>query len=1770
MITNWLKKKLSRETRRAKRRLETRCMTFQQLETREVLAAIVLPITADLGELATPASLTTTLGDTAAGAKEVELYKVSLKPGSVLTAATSRAGAASAATDTYLRLFDASGNQVAFDDDSGGFPFSKLQYSATAGGVYYLGVSGYGNSTYNLVTGAGLAAGRTGDFKLNISVAGSSPLPITADWRALNGTYQTTAAIGDTSAGAREVDLYQVDLKAGAAIAVTTSRPAETPSTTPNLDTYVRIFDSTGNQVAYDDDSAGNLYSKLTFTARQSGSYYVGVSEYRNRTYQPLSGVSLVDGRTGPYALSVTVTGNNNAPTANTDMYRISEDGLLSIGAAQGVLANDHDPDHQSLAAQLVTAPSHGQLALAGDGSFQYTPLPDYFGTDTFAYAVSDGIAQSSATVTIDVAAINDAPRVGPRAFTVAEDEMLSVAAADGLLAGTSNPDGDLVTTVIDLPPQHGRLVAQPDGSFQYQPAADFHGIDTFRFHATDGQAVSDVMTATVQVLPVNDAPVAPSVIAFEFTPGTPLALSAEQGLLSEAFDIEADALQVELMMPPSAGTLDMNPDGSFQYVAANGTVQDQFTYRIRDGQSASDPITVALQAVAGTARPPAMDVSETTDAPTPNEEPGEVELRTRPGTVSLDAATGTLTIVGTGGDDWSDIYSLTEGEIMVDLESVQATGASDAITTVLTAIFPSNEVRQIVFYGGPGFDVFNNSVDVPSLAYGGAGSDDLDGGRQADVLDGGPGADRLTGGEGDDTLIGGSGIDEIEAGFGSEGIDRIEFDHLDRMGFNGREPLRVYPEAMLPGDVWDLVELPQHGRLDQIVVPGGGSESGISSHLQYFPGPGFVGSDAFSYRVRRGDELVVVPVTIHVHGPNQVPEFRSRLADFVGLPSSQTTLRVPLDVIDPDGDEFRVSANVYRDVHPTNPASVRMEGNDLVIERLNPLASFQVYVFVTDDRGGQVMESFTISGTYRDDAYEVSDETENRLGVEATTSLLEETGDFSPFADRSGANWAADLALLDRQDLFSFRFNGGPDSRLSLTSDPQFAALQFELHTNGQVIGPFSGSVSLFDVLPDTRFGQNSSLGLKVRVFAPDGGLNPRYRLEYVEATLPQVTVERRGDHDLLITGTDFDDFVEVKESGDQIIVNTVSRVNGVPTPFAATRYPKSEIGWIRFSGRAGSDQIVNATAIDSILSGGDGNDSLYGGSAADELLGDAGDDLLAGWYGSDTYTFRGDNLGEDRLLEPEGSTARDTLKFSDFDSGVRLNLSQSENRVAAGLKLHLGTIDSNQVQTFTAPAAAAYENVIGSLFNDEIIGNNRPNRLEGREGNDVLLGEGGDDRLFGDAGNDFLDGGPGTNYVSGGAGLDQINELDPVRRVEDLLDSNAQNQVKTQLVELGRSIEQIVRDALDNGQRQKIQEKLTEDLNRQFNGAELTEFRLEPRLVDDQTVLLELTATVRKHVEIDLGIGTDSGDLYFAIQASVSLRANSFSDLHSNMSLDLQVNIENGTAFFAGSRGFAPLTNVFVVAPIGFYLNAATAYASFVGLTFAEILQGASAHATVSYAAERRELTAAITIDVLGNEQQDRRTLSVSLPTEADFGPELRNRENFSGDPVYYINGMLTSSREARDEAEELSKQLRRPVLLIYNGTAGLGDLTEVLQDHGWDGDAVQHNPTTIRVAQLLKQAAQEGKRLSFVTHSQGNMILRNALRSLGTDQRAWSIDSIAWVLTGSPVNPEGVVHSSLIPNADDPINAARGIFDEYPSYANHYFIENYLPQIRSDMVF
>lgn len=99
--------------------------------------------------------------------------------------------------DSVIRLFDSYGRQLASNDD-GAAPgelrslASYLEYTFTSGGTFYLGVSGYRNSSYNPRTGSGDTSGSKGEYELTVQSISSSPVTPAANHSQSTSSGQVT------------------------------------------------------------------------------------------------------------------------------------------------------------------------------------------------------------------------------------------------------------------------------------------------------------------------------------------------------------------------------------------------------------------------------------------------------------------------------------------------------------------------------------------------------------------------------------------------------------------------------------------------------------------------------------------------------------------------------------------------------------------------------------------------------------------------------------------------------------------------------------------------------------------------------------------------------------------------------------------------------------------------------------------------------------------------------------------------------------------------------------------------------------------------------------------------------------------------------------------------------------------------------------------------------------------------------------------------------------------------------------------------------------------------------------------------------------------------------------------------------------------------------------------------------------------------------------------------------------------------------------------
>jgi Ca2+-binding RTX toxin-like protein len=183
--------------------------------------------------------------------------------------------------------------------------------------------------------------------------------------------------------------------------------------------------------------------------------------------------------------LRVTVTvepGGNLPPEAQDDLAVLAEDGALNVAAVAGLLANDTDADGGTLTVTGFTAGGSayaagdtaviagvGSLTIQADGSYSFTPVPNYNGEEAVDYTIGDGQGGSAAAVlTLRTTAVNDAPVLTEGLETIDFDEN-GFDSGNRLVAAFGGPFNPVVTDIDSADFGGGqltvRLMVQDGGS---------------------------------------------------------------------------------------------------------------------------------------------------------------------------------------------------------------------------------------------------------------------------------------------------------------------------------------------------------------------------------------------------------------------------------------------------------------------------------------------------------------------------------------------------------------------------------------------------------------------------------------------------------------------------------------------------------------------------------------------------------------------------------------------------------------------------------------------------------------------------------------------------------------------------------------------------------------------------------------------------------------------------------------------------------------------------------------------------------------------------------------------------------------------------------------------------------------------------------------------------------------------------------------------------------------------------------------------------------
>ncbi|MCR9985862.1 Ig-like domain-containing protein [Vibrio antiquarius] len=321
--------------------------------------------------------------------------------------------------------------------------------------------------------------------------------------------------------------------------------------------------------------------------------------------------------------VTVTIKAINDAPVAKALTINTDEDTASAAVSARSQ-AEDVEDGIPTGDLALVSLPQKGQVAIDQTvGTFVYTPNANENGSDSFTYTIADseGGVSLAATVSVNIGSVNDSPVAEADSFTFDEDVTSTL---DVLSNDSDIEDGSFTASSItlqDLGQGEGgysfaTVSVNADGTLKIVPTANVNGQHSFTYTLTDsGQAVSVPATVTLNITPVNDAPVAVDNSAQLLEGG-----SFEVNVLGNDSDADAgdsfELTSVTVVDTPAYGSVNVTASGAIVYNPnENYFGEDSFTYTVADLAGAvSNVATVTMTVTPVNDAPMAQAQSQTLD----------------------------------------------------------------------------------------------------------------------------------------------------------------------------------------------------------------------------------------------------------------------------------------------------------------------------------------------------------------------------------------------------------------------------------------------------------------------------------------------------------------------------------------------------------------------------------------------------------------------------------------------------------------------------------------------------------------------------------------------------------------------------------------------------------------------------------------------------------------------------------------------------------------------------------------------------------------------------------------------------------------------------------------------------------------------------------------------------------------------------------------------------------------------------------------------------
>jgi len=420
-----------------------------------------------------------------------------------------------------------------------------------------------GDTSFSLAVAAGT----------NYTFSGNTITPVLD----FNGTLQVAITVSDG---------YATSAVAYVPVNVTAVNDAPVISAT----SIVTTDEDTPVTITLADLTATDVDGDLLTLVVESGSNYTfsgntitPVLNYNGNLYVPVK-ISDPSGAYASATITVKVNPVNDAPVISaTSTVTTAEDTPVTLTLSD-ITASDVDGDALTIQVQSGTNYTFSGATV--------TPAADFNGTLTVVIKVSDGMATSSgANVTVNVTAVNDAPVItSTGTVTTPEDTPVTLTLSD---VTVTDADGDLSFTLIA---ESGTNYTVSNNTIT--PSANFNGMLQVPVKVSDGTAYSVSVNLTVNVTPVNDAPVITS------TPSVTATQSQLYTYTVIASDVDNSTLTYSLSGQPTGMTI---ADNVISWTPGSGIITSgEITLTVSDGNlSDTQKFTITVT--------PASAVDETT-----------------------------------------------------------------------------------------------------------------------------------------------------------------------------------------------------------------------------------------------------------------------------------------------------------------------------------------------------------------------------------------------------------------------------------------------------------------------------------------------------------------------------------------------------------------------------------------------------------------------------------------------------------------------------------------------------------------------------------------------------------------------------------------------------------------------------------------------------------------------------------------------------------------------------------------------------------------------------------------------------------------------------------------------------------------------------------------------------------------------------------------------------------------------------------------------------